>query len=84
MAGSPAATVKAYLAELPRERRAAVQAVRKIVLAHLDAAYEEGMQYGMIGYYVPHRLYRAGYHAAPRRRCPSPRCPRRRPITRST
>ena len=28
------------------------------------------MQYGMIGYYVPHRLYPAGYHCDPRQPLP--------------
>ncbi|HYE97993.1 MAG TPA: DUF1801 domain-containing protein [Planctomycetota bacterium] len=66
MATRTATTVKAYLAGLPAERRAVVQAVRKVILANLGAGYEEGMLYGMIGYYVPHRLYPAGYHVDPR------------------
>jgi hypothetical protein len=63
---SKATTVEAYLAELPEDRRAVVEAVRAVVLEHLPEGYEEGMQYGMIGYYVPHRLYPAGYHCDPR------------------
>src|SRR6187401_3182018 len=63
---SKAATVKQYLAELPPDRRAAVSAVRQVILKNLDKDYEEGMQYGMIGYYVPHRVYPAGYHCDPR------------------
>jgi len=67
---SIAATVKEYLAELPEDRRAAIQAVREVILKNLDKDYEEGMQYGMIGYYVPHRLYPAGYHCDPRKPLP--------------
>lgn len=63
---SKAATVAAYLAELPSERRAVVEAVRQVILQNLDAGYAEGMQYGMIGYYVPHSLFPAGYHCDPR------------------
>ncbi|HWE00898.1 MAG TPA: DUF1801 domain-containing protein [Tepidisphaeraceae bacterium] len=37
---------------------------------NLDADYEEGMQYGMIGYYVPHRVFSAGYHCDPRQPLP--------------
>lgn len=59
---SPAATVDAYLESLPADRRAALAAVRKVILANLDAGFEEGMQYGMIGYYVPHSRYPLGYH----------------------
>ena len=63
---SKASTVEQYLSELPEDRRAALGEVRKVILANLDNDYEEGMQYGMIGYYVPHRVYPAGYHCDPR------------------
>lgn len=67
---SKATTVKQYLAELPAERRTAIEAVRKVVLKNLDREYEEGMQYGMIGFYVPHRIYPPGYHCDPRQPLP--------------
>ena len=63
---SKATTVKQYLAELPEERRSALEAVRKVILENLDRDYEEGIQYGMIGYYVPHSVYPAGYHCDPK------------------
>ena len=47
---SKAATVDAYLKSLPEDRRAAVEAVRKVIRKNLPKWYEEGMQYGMIGY----------------------------------
>ena len=62
---SKAATVEAYLAELPGDRREAISAIREVILKHLPNGYEEGMQWGMIGYYVPHTLYPAGYHCQP-------------------
>jgi hypothetical protein len=65
MSGSKAKTVGKYLAELPADRRAALQAVRKVIRANLDKDYEEGMQYGMISYCVPHRVYPPGYHCDP-------------------
>ena len=67
---SKATTVKQYLAELPVDRRAAIETVRQIILNNLDRAYEEGMQYGMIGYYVPHSIYPSGYHCDPRQPLP--------------
>ncbi len=70
MAGSKATTVKAYLASLPADRRAALEAVRKVMLANLDKDYAEGMQYGMIGYYVPHSVFPAGYHCDPKQPLP--------------
>ncbi len=66
MVQSKATTVRDYLAELPEDRRAALQAVREVILKNLDDDFEEGMQYGMIGYYVPHSVYPPGYHCDPR------------------
>ena len=63
-------TVQAYLRSLPEDRRAAISAVRDVILKNLDPSYEEGMQYGMIGYYVPHSLYSKGYHADPKQPLP--------------
>jgi uncharacterized protein YdhG (YjbR/CyaY superfamily) len=60
-----APNVDAYLASLPPDRRAAITAVRDVITRHLPEGYEEGMQYGMIAYYVPKSLYPAGYHANP-------------------
>ncbi|MFN7967386.1 MAG: DUF1801 domain-containing protein [Acidobacteriota bacterium] len=63
---SKATTVRAYLQELPPDRRAAIEAVRQVILHNLDKDFEEGISYGMIGYYVPHRVFPAGYHCDPR------------------
>ena len=58
---SKAKTVEIYLKELPRERRTAVETVRKSILKNLPKGYKEVMQYGMIGYVVPLKLYPDGY-----------------------
>ena len=58
---SKATTVQQYLAELPADRRAAIESVRRVILKNLDPVFKEGMQYGVIGYYVPHRVYPAGH-----------------------
>src|SRR5690349_11593874 len=63
---SPATTVDEYMASLPEDRRAALGAVRDVILKNLPEGYEEGMQYGMIGYYVPHSVFPAGYHCDPK------------------
>jgi uncharacterized protein YdhG (YjbR/CyaY superfamily) len=67
---SKAATVAKYVAELPADRRTAIETVRKTILKNLDKGFEEGMSYGMIGYYVPHSLYPAGYHCDPKQPLP--------------
>jgi hypothetical protein len=67
---SKATTVQQYLAELPADRRTTIKKVRAVILKNLDPVFEEGMQYGMIGYYVPHRVYPAGYHCDPKQPLP--------------
>jgi hypothetical protein len=67
---SAAKSVSAYLEGLPADRRAAISAVRDVIRANLDRHYEEGIQYGMIGYYVPHSVYPAGYHTDPKQPLP--------------
>lgn len=58
---SKATTVNDYLKELPPERREAIEKVRSAILNNLPKGYEEGMQYGMISYYVPLSIYPNGY-----------------------
>lgn len=67
---SKAKTVAEYLKSLPADRRAAIEAVRKVIRENLDDDCEEGMQYGMIGYYIPHRVFPAGYHCDPKQPLP--------------
>ena len=69
---SKAKTVEEYLAELPEDRRAAISAVRKVILKNLPKGYQETIQYGGIGYSVPHSIYPAGYHCDPKQ--PLPYC----------
>lgn len=62
---SGAKTVKEYMDALPADRKAAVDQLRKVIKKNLPKGYEEVMNYGMIGYVVPHSIYPAGYHCAP-------------------
>jgi hypothetical protein len=61
-----ASTVAQYLAALPADRRAALSAVRRVINENLPDGYEEGMQFGMIGWYVPLSMYPAGYGETPK------------------
>ncbi len=72
MATKPAkpASVARYLAALPKDRRDAMQAVRKVIRANLDPKFKEVIQYGAIGYVVPHSVYPAGYHCDPKQPLP--------------
>jgi hypothetical protein len=67
---SQAKTVREYLSELSPERRVAIEAVRKVIVANLDKNVEESMQYGMISYAIPHRVYPDGYHCNPKQPLP--------------
>jgi hypothetical protein len=67
---SKATTVAEYLNSLPEDRRTALEAVRAVILKHKDKTIEEGMQYGAIGYYIPHKVFPPGYHCDPKQPLP--------------
>lgn len=47
-------------------KKEAIISLRKIIQTNIPDGYEEGMSYHMIGYYIPHGLYPAGYHCDPK------------------
>ena len=51
-----------YIAQIPEERQAIMRKLQKIIKDNLPKGFEEGMNYNMIGYYVPHSIYPKGYH----------------------
>src|SRR3954470_2430590 len=63
---SKATTVEQYLASLPEDRRAAISTVREFLLGNLDKDFRESMQYGVIGYCVPHCVWPHGHHTNPK------------------
>jgi uncharacterized protein YdhG (YjbR/CyaY superfamily) len=65
MVMSKAKTVQEYLDELPEERRAVVEAVRKVILRHLPKGYREAIGYGMINYEVPLERLPTTYNGKP-------------------
>ena len=64
------ASVKDYLDGLPEDRRKDLSKVRAAVNKGLPKGYKEGIQYGMTGWSVPHKLYPAGYHCDPKQPVP--------------
>jgi len=60
-----ASTPDEYISQLPEERQAPMNKLRKIIQDNLPAGFEECINYGMIGYVVPHSLYPSGYHCSP-------------------
>ena len=63
---SKATTVEQYLKEVPADRQAAMNKLRKVILKNLPNGFKETMGYGMMGYCVPHSIYPAGYHCNPK------------------
>ena len=62
---SKSKTVPEYLAEMPEDRRKAIEELRSVIKKNLPKGFKEEMNYGMIGYVVPHTIYPAGYHCKP-------------------
>jgi len=62
---SEATTAEQYLAELPDDRREAIEAVRAVILENLPDGYEETMNWGMITYQVPLETYPDTYNKQP-------------------
>ena len=60
-----AATIDAYLEQLPDDRKESMKKLHNTVLSNLPKGFEPQMNYGMIGYVVPHRIYPSGYHCNP-------------------
>ncbi|NVN16740.1 DUF1801 domain-containing protein [Muricauda sp. HICW] len=54
-----------YIAKLPVERQEAVSKLRDTVKQNLPTGFEECINYGMIGFVVPHSMYPDGYHVDP-------------------
>jgi uncharacterized protein YdhG (YjbR/CyaY superfamily) len=67
---SKATSPEDYLNELPEDRKAAINALRKVIKKHLPKGFKEEMSYGMIGYVVPYKLYPNGYHCDPKQPLP--------------
>ena len=59
-----------YVAQVPEERKEAIERLRQIHLDHLPPGFTETISYGMIGYVVPHSTYPDGYHCDPSRPLP--------------
>ena len=67
---STAKTPQEYINSLPDERKQAVKKLREAVLKNLPRGFSEEMNYGMLGYVVPHSLYPDGYHCDPKQPLP--------------
>lgn len=61
-----ATSVEDYISQTPEERHDVLNKLRKTINDNLPEGFEEGIQYGMVGYYIPHSKYPDGYHCDPK------------------
>ncbi len=62
---SKGTTVEEYLVTLKGDRLDAMLNLRKIIKKNLPKGFKEGVYYGVLNYFVPHKLYPKGYHCNP-------------------
>jgi hypothetical protein len=67
---SHAKTVDEYLISVDIKWKASIIKLRDIINANIPQGFQEVMNYGMIGYVVPHSIYPKGYHANPKEPLP--------------
>lgn len=65
MVQSKAQTVQEYLDKLDNERQEIITTVRAVILENLPEGYVESMNWGMISYEVPLRIYPDTYNGQP-------------------
>ena len=58
----PAKNPKEYISKVPEDRLAYFKKLRQTILNNIPKGFEEQMNYGMIGYVVPKKIFPAGYH----------------------
>ena len=62
---SEAKNPEEYINSLPEDRKVYMEKLRNVIVKNLPKSFQEGMNYGMMGYYVPHSIYPKGYHCKP-------------------
>jgi hypothetical protein len=56
-------TIEEYIEKVDdTSKQAAITKLRSVIQKNIPEGFEEGMNYNMIGYYIPHSLYPSGYH----------------------
>lgn len=59
-----------YIIQQPLERQTPLKELRQTILDNLPKGFKEVIQYGMIGYVVPHEIFPYGYHVNPKEPLP--------------
>lgn len=58
-------TPEEYIAQLPEDRKEVIQKLRSIINENIPEGFKETINYGMLGWVVPHEIYPSGYHCTP-------------------
>ncbi len=53
--------IELLIDKLSDDRKNVIQQLRKVILKNIPKGFEEGINYGMISYFVPHSIYPKGY-----------------------
>ena len=59
-------TILEYISQLTEDRKEPISKLRNIINQNIDRGFSEEINYGMIGWVVPHSLYPEGYHCDPK------------------
>jgi uncharacterized protein YdhG (YjbR/CyaY superfamily) len=62
----PVKSVNEYVENVSEKYRDGIQKLREVVKNNIPEGFEEMLNYGMIGFVVPHELYPNGYHCDPK------------------
>jgi uncharacterized protein YdhG (YjbR/CyaY superfamily) len=63
-------TPEEYIAQIPEDRKLILEKLRTVIKENLPEGFQEGINYKMLGYYVPHTIYPQGYHCNPKEPLP--------------
>lgn len=63
-------TPQEYIEQLPKERKEVIEKLRNVIIQNLPHGFVEEVNYGTIGYVIPHGIYPKGYHCDPRKPLP--------------
>ena len=63
-------TILEYISQLTEDRKEPISKLRNIINQNIDRGFSEEINYGMIGWVVPHSLYPRGIIET--RSCPCP------------
>ena len=59
-------SVSSYLENVETSKKEAFLKLRETIKNNIDSTFNEEINYGMIGYVVPHEVYPSGYHCDPK------------------